>query len=104
MPMGKRKDVNKEFVLLFTVSNENGAWYIERNVKEFAGSSYEYGIVFVLFLVYFFTINIVLCTMYYVLCTMYYVLCTMYYVLCTLYYVICLEVWWCDNVINQTRV
>ena len=44
---GKRKDVDKEFVLLFTVSNENSAWYIERNVKEFAGSSYEYGIVFV---------------------------------------------------------
>ena len=44
---GKQKNVDKEFVLMFTVSNENDAWYIEKNVNEFIGSSaassYEYG-------------------------------------------------------------
>jgi hypothetical protein len=44
---GRQKNVNKEYILMFTVSNENEAWYIEKNVKEFIGASaansYEYG-------------------------------------------------------------
>lgn len=40
---GKQKNIDKEFVLYFTVTNENKAWYIKRNVQQFSGSSYEYG-------------------------------------------------------------
>ena len=44
---GKQKNIDKEFFLMFTVSNENEAWYIEKNVQQFIGgseaSSYEYG-------------------------------------------------------------
>ncbi|XP_028411443.1 hephaestin-like protein [Dendronephthya gigantea] len=34
---GKQKSISKEFFLMFTVSNENEAWYIEKNVNEFIG-------------------------------------------------------------------
>lgn len=40
---GKQKNFDKEFILYFTVTNENMAWYIRQNAREFAGSSYEYG-------------------------------------------------------------
>ena len=40
---GKQKNIDKEFILFFTVTNENMAWYIKRNAKTFAGSSYKYG-------------------------------------------------------------
>ena len=44
---GKQKNVDKEFVLMFTVSNENEAWYIRKNVEAFIGKSalktYKYG-------------------------------------------------------------
>ena len=40
---GKQKNIDKEFVLLFTVTNENDAWYIDKNVREFAGGFYEPG-------------------------------------------------------------
>ena len=43
---GLQKNVNKEFVLLFSVMNENAAWYIDKNAREFAGSSYEPGMSF----------------------------------------------------------
>ncbi len=36
---GKQKNIDKEFVLMFTVSNENEAWYIEKNVEEFIGGA-----------------------------------------------------------------
>lgn len=33
---GKQKDVNKEFFLLFSVTDENESWYIKRNINKFA--------------------------------------------------------------------
>lgn len=33
---GKRKDVDKEFALLFTVLDENESWYLDENIKKFA--------------------------------------------------------------------
>ncbi|XP_028410186.1 hephaestin-like protein [Dendronephthya gigantea] len=39
---GKQKNFEKEFIVYFTVTNENKAWYIKRNAQKFAGSSYEY--------------------------------------------------------------
>ena len=39
---GEQKNVDKEFILYFIVTNENVAWYIKRNAKQFAGSSYEF--------------------------------------------------------------
>ncbi|CAB4018123.1 hephaestin isoform X1, partial [Paramuricea clavata] len=36
---GKQKNIDKEFVLMFTVSNENEALYIEKNVKQFIGGA-----------------------------------------------------------------
>ena len=44
---GEQKNVDKEFILYFIVSNENVAWYIKRNAKQFAGSSYEFGNVYI---------------------------------------------------------
>lgn len=32
-PNGKRKDMNKEFALLFLVFDENQSWYLEENVE-----------------------------------------------------------------------
>lgn len=31
-----QKDVNKEFFLLFSVTDENESWYIKRNINKFA--------------------------------------------------------------------
>ena len=36
---GKRKDVDKEFALLFTVLDENESWYLDDNIKKFADPS-----------------------------------------------------------------
>ena len=33
---GTRKDVDKEFALLFTVLDENESWYLDDNIKKFA--------------------------------------------------------------------
>ena len=40
---GKQRNVDKEFILYFVVSNENAAWYIKRNAEQFAGPSYKFG-------------------------------------------------------------
>ena len=36
---GKRKDVDKEFALLFTVLDENESWYLDENIKKYTDPS-----------------------------------------------------------------
>ncbi|XP_038057042.1 hephaestin-like protein [Patiria miniata] len=38
---GRRRDVDREFALLFTVSDENKSWYLEENIAEFCGKPEE---------------------------------------------------------------
>ena len=33
---GQRKDIEKDFALLFTVMDENESWYLDENIKKYA--------------------------------------------------------------------
>ena len=36
---GRRKDVNKEFALLFTVLDENESWFLDENINKYANKA-----------------------------------------------------------------
>lgn len=40
-PDGRPKDVDREFVTLFTVTDENLSWYLDANTRQFAGRASE---------------------------------------------------------------
>ncbi len=37
---GKHKDVDKDFVLLFTVMDETRSWFLEKNIKEYCSPNF----------------------------------------------------------------